>query len=502
LRVLLARVTLSPGEAVDTEMQVDHRNGTQVWLGARIVNLLHDPDVEGLIIALHDISGRKRAESELSHQAFHDALTGLPNRALYRDRVEHALTRNARTGLDSAVLYLDLDGFKNVNDSLGHDSGDALLREVATRLLAAVRTGDTVARLGGDEFAILIEQSPRPLDEATAVADRALTALAAPYDIGGMRVLVSASVGIAAGDGHTTGAELVRNADIAMYRAKTTGKSQWITYDPHMREAAMERLQLETDLDGALERDEFRLVYQPVVRLETEQIVGFEALLRWHHPTLGVIVPDRFIPIAEESGSIVPIGEWVLRTACEMGAQWQRQYQRDPKLTMAVNISARQLASDDLVERVTEALASSALDPATLVLEMTETALIQDAPVAARRLQELRRLGVRLAIDDFGTGYSSLSYLRQFPVDILKIDRSFINTITDRSQIPAIVRGLLDLGRTLELETVAEGVEDDAQRDGLRDEHCALAQGFLFARPLDPADAEALLLQMNSGAVT
>jgi predicted signal transduction protein with EAL and GGDEF domain len=353
-----------------------------------------------------------------------------------------------------------------------------------------------VARLGGDEFAILVE-NPNPIDEATTVADRVLQALTAPFEISGTRITMSASIGIAASDGDCTADELVRNADIAMYRAKINGKAQWMTYDPLMHAAAMERLQLEKDLEDALEGNQFQLVYQPVVRLETQEIVGFEALLRWHHPTLGLIMPERFIPIVEECGAIVPIGQWVLGTACVVSARWQREHPHDPALTMAVNVSARQLADDDLAEQVAGAIANAMLDPTTLVLEMTETALIHDAAVAARRLHELRRLGVRLAIDDFGTGYSSLSYLRQFPVDILKIDRSFINTITDRTKIPAIVRGLLDLGRTLELETVAEGVEDDIQLDGLRDENCDLAQGYLFARPLDAIDAEALVAQIG-----
>jgi diguanylate cyclase (GGDEF)-like protein/PAS domain S-box-containing protein len=496
LTALFARVTANPGEVLDTELQIENHSGGRLWLGARMVNMLDDPDVEGVILALHDISDRKRVERDLSHQAFHDGLTGLPNRALFRDRVEHALRRTSRTGLDPAALYLDLDGFKNVNDSLGHDAGDELLRLASTRLLTAVRSADTVARLGGDEFAILIEQSPNALDEATSVADRVLQALTLPFDINGTRITISASIGIAVSDGSCSGDDLVRNADIAMYKAKVAGKAQWMTYDPGMHAAAMERLQLETDLEQALAGNQFRLVYQPVVRLETQEIVGFEALLRWHHPTLGLIVPDKFIPIAEESGAIVPIGQWVLRTACELAARWQLEYPRDRPLTMAVNLSARQLAADDLVEQVAEAVAHVGLDPTTLVLEMTETALIHDAAVAARRLHELRHLGVRLAIDDFGTGYSSLSYLRQFPVDILKIDRSFINTITDRTKIPAIVRGLLDLGRTLELETVAEGVEDDIQRDSLRDENCELAQGYLFARPLDAFRAEALLAQI------
>jgi EAL domain-containing protein (putative c-di-GMP-specific phosphodiesterase class I) len=338
------------------------------------------------------------------------------------------------------------------------------------------------------------------VDEAEAVADRVLHALAVPCSLDdGHAVTVSASLGIAAGTVEATAASLLRDADVAMYRAKTTGKARWTVYDPAMRTAAVERLMLESDLIGALDRGELALVYQPVVALETEEVVGFEALIRWHHPTLGLVVPDRFIPIAEDTGLIIPIGAWVLQEACQTAARWQRDYPHQPPLSMAVNVSGRQISSPDLLVHVAAALEASGLDPNTLVVEMTETALIRDTVVAARRLHELRGLGIRLAIDDFGTGYSSLSYLRQFPVDILKIDRSFIDSINDRDKVPAIVRGLLDLGRTLELETVAEGVELGVQRDRLRDEHCDFAQGFLFARPLEPEDAENLLMQIAAG---
>jgi diguanylate cyclase (GGDEF)-like protein/PAS domain S-box-containing protein len=488
-----ARALLSPGHVFEAEFEVADRDGRPMWLGTRLVNLLEDPDVAGVVVNIHDATHRKLAEQELVHQAFHDSLTGLPNRALFGDRVGQALERDRRTPLHAAVLYLDLDGFKGVNDSFGHEAGDRLLCEVAHRLLSAVRAGDTVTRLGGDEFAILLEQSNRPIAEAQEVSRRILQSLLMPVEIESQLVTISASVGIALADSDSTAASLMRDADIAMYRAKAVGKGQSVVYEPSMRTAAVERLRIENDLVHALERDQLRLAYQPVVLMETGEILGFEALLRWHHPELGVLPPDKFIPVAEESGLIAPIGQWVLGEACRQAAQWRRDLPASGNLSMAVNVSGRQVASDTLVQHVATALADSGLAPSSLVLEMTETVLIQDPETAAARLQELRRLGVRLAVDDFGTGYSSLSYLRQFSVDILKVDRSFVATITDAVAIPPIVRGLLDLGRTLGLEIIAEGVEYDVQREVLLAQGCDLAQGFLFARPLSPSDARTLL---------
>jgi diguanylate cyclase (GGDEF)-like protein/PAS domain S-box-containing protein len=493
LRALLVEVAATPGHVVNAEIQVRAASGDDVWMTARIANKLDDPDVCGVIIALQNVSGRKLAERELSHQAFHDALTGLPNRALFRDRVNHALRRAKRTGVHAAVLYIDLDGFKAVNDTLGHERGDDLLQQVANRLKAAVRADDTVARLGGDEFAVLIDQSPYPSAASVPVAQQILEALVVPFDVGGSMIEISASVGIAVADGGSTASTLLGNADLAMYSAKLNGKTTFVRYHPSMRAAAMQHLQLETDVRQAVARGELRVLYQPVVRLTTEEVVGFEALLRWDHPTLGAVSPDVFIPIAEENGSIAAIGEWVLRTACATGARWQRDHPRRSKLTMAVNLSARQLAHPGLLTTVADALDASGLDPATLVLEVTETALVEDPVGAAWVLHALHDLGVRLAIDDFGTGYSSLSYLSTFPVDILKVDKSFVDGITDRDRVPAIVRGMLELGRTLDLEMVAEGVEDEIQRDGLRANRCDLAQGYLFARPLDADAAHALL---------
>lgn len=492
-RDVFERALALPGRTFEAELRVRHHAGRELWLATRMVNLLADPDVRGVVVNLHDITDRKAAEQELAHLAFHDGLTGLANRALFRDRVDHALRRRERNDADIAVVFLDLDGFKTVNDSLGHGAGDHLLTEVASRLIGTVRGGDTVARLGGDEFAVLVEESSDPLAEATALAERILGSLSTPIDLDGRAVTVSTSLGIATSDEGATVTSLLRDADVAMYRAKATGGARWTIYRPEMRDSAVERLSLGNDLSRALGDQQLMLHYQPVVDLRTEAIVGFEALLRWNHPTEGSIPPDRFIPLAEDSGLIVPIGRWVLQEACRTAAEWVRSSTAHAGLTMAVNVSARQLASPDLLTHVEEALAAADLDPGHLVLEMTETALIKDVDAAAEALAALRALGVRLAIDDFGTGFSSLSYLRQFPVDILKIDRSFTATITGAPRAPALVRGLLALARELGLETIAEGIELPSQRDHLRRERCDLAQGYLFSPAVDVGTATALL---------
>jgi diguanylate cyclase (GGDEF)-like protein/PAS domain S-box-containing protein len=489
------RALSSPGTIFESEDEVISLDGRRIWISSRMVNLLADPDVAGVVVNMHDATHRKEAEQHLAHQSFHDALTGLPNRALFGDRVEQALRRDRRSGLDPAVIYFDLDSFKGVNDSLGHEAGDRLLCEVSRRLLNAVRTGDAVTRLGADEFAVLIEQSSRPLDEAEEVTRRVLQSLEVPIEVESQFVTVSASVGIAVADAESTASSLLRDADVAMYRAKLTGRGRSVIYEPAMRAAAMERLRLETDLVHALVAHQFRLEYQPVVSLTTNLIVGFEALLRWDHPDFGVVPPDKFIPIAEDTGLIVQIGRWVLGEACRQAARWREELPGSGDLSMAVNVSGRQIASPNLVQHVAQSLAASGLAPAALILELTETVLVREADLAARRLAELQHLGVRLAVDDFGTGYSSLSYLRQFPFDILKVDKSFVATITDADAIPAIVRGLLELGRTLGLETVAEGVEDIMQRNALRAHGCELAQGFLFSRPMTPVAARALLAE-------
>jgi len=491
-RSVLARWWSTSGVVDESEVRATEYNGSERWFGVRAANLSDDPAVGGMVINLRDITDRKRVERELSHSAFHDSLTGLANRALFHDRLEQALLRTSRTGMGVAVVFLDLDGFKTINDVGGHDAGDEVLREVASRLSSAVRTLDTVSRLGGDEFAILIEEAPRARDEAELVADRVLQSLTAPFSAGSQHIVLSASIGIAVGDIADTASSMIRNADMAMYKAKNTGKAKWTSYEPAMATETLDRIALENDLRQALELQQFRLVYQPVIDLQANEVVGFEALLRWDHPTRGVINPVTFVSIAESNGSIVAIGRWVLEAACGTAANWQHSYPH-AQLTMAVNLSARQIATPDIVEHVAAALDKSGFPAALLILEMTESVLVQDAELAARRLHELRALGVRLAIDDFGTGYSSLSYLRQFPIDILKIDKSFTDTITDRSNLPPIVRGMLDLAKTMDMQTVAEGIEHDIQADSLRDQQCEFGQGFLFAEPLSIEEAAALL---------
>ena len=493
LRDLVARAVATPGEVHLAEVALDAPRDEVRVLDARAVSLLGDPDVRGVVVTLHDATERKDAAEELTHQAFHDPLTGLANRALFRDRLDQALRRAVRSGLDPAVIFLDVDGFKKVNDSLGHEAGDALLVALTERVTHTVRPEDTVARLGGDEFAVLIEEAPDPLATAVATAEHILAALGLPLVLGGETVVLSASLGIEVGHPPADPSSVLRNADVAMYRAKSSASDGWVAFDPSMRAQAQQRLHLETDLAFALERGELRVVYQPVVELATGLITGFEALLRWDHPIDGPIAPDVFVPVAEDTGLIVPIGAWVLREACAAVMSWPVERHVDRPLRVGVNVSGVQIAHPDLADHVARALASSGMPAELLVLEITETALIGDPEAGAAHLAELRRMGIRFAIDDFGTGYSSLSYLRQFPVDILKIDRSFVAGISEQDGLPAILRGVLDLGRTLGLDIVAEGIEQADQLARLQEGRCRFGQGYLFARPLpSPAVAELL----------
>jgi diguanylate cyclase (GGDEF)-like protein len=421
--------------------------------------------------------------------AFNDSLTGLPNRALLLDRLELALGRAEREDQPVSVLFLDLDGFKVVNDSLGHVAGDRLLIEVARRLSGCLRRGDTAARIGGDEFAILLGDIGNP-DRARHVAERVIAALGEPFTVLEREVFVSASIGIAYGqhDAH----DLLRNADVAMYRAKRSGEGgAYAIFEPSMHAAVIERLEIEADLRRAIERDELVLHYQPIIELASGRVVGLEALLRWAHPRRGLVMPFEFIPLAEETRLIVELGRWVLQEACRQAAQWRA----DPRMGrpwVSVNLSGLQLLDDSLDAEVTAALADSGLDPAALTLEITETVLVQDVAAAVDRLEKLRALGVSIAIDDFGTGYSSLRYIRRFPADVLKVAKPFVDGLHDETDA-ALVRTIIALADSLGLRTVGEGIEDREQLARLLELGCTLGQGYLFARPLAAHDVSDLL---------
>jgi diguanylate cyclase (GGDEF)-like protein len=462
---------------------IDHRDLSLVIIAVLLATLV----LLRQFLAQKDLL---RTQGRLSYQSLHDALTGLPNRVLVIDRAQQMLARARRAGRPVAALYVDIDGFKHVNDRFGHASGDEVLRVVSARLLEVVREADTVGRLGGDEFVVLLENLT--LDAGPElVAERICQVLNRPIDVHarGQTVSVTASVGVALGQ-RASADELLRDADFALYEAKGAGKNRWIVFESSMQTAAQDRLELEMDLWSALDAGQFFLLYQPTFDLQSETITGVEALLRWRHPVRGVIPPDTFIPLAEQTGLIVPIGRWVLRVACHQAAAWRRQSRA---LGISINVSARQLDDIGLVDEVARTLAITGLDPGTVMLEITETTLMRDADAAASRLRELKALGVRIAIDDFGTGYSSLAYLRQFPVDALKIDRSFISAIASSSESKAMIHTLVQLGKTLGIETVGEGIEEQFQLRQLQLEHCDSGQGFLFARPLQAEAIDEML---------
>jgi diguanylate cyclase (GGDEF)-like protein len=433
-----------------------------------------------------------RLYEQVRHQAFHDPLTRLANRTLFRDRLEHALARTNRGLEQVAVLFVDLDDFKTVNDSLGHPAGDALLVAVGERLVGVLRPGDTVARLGGDEFAVLVEDVADHRD-ALAPAERILAAFAAPFSVAGSELFIGASVGIALGAAADRSAdEVLRNADFAMYQAKSMGKRRYAVFEPGMRAAAVERVELAMLLRSAIDREELILHYQPIVDLRTGVVRGLEALVRWQQPERGMLMPGDFIPIAEETGLIVPLGRWVLRKACRQATEWQARFPAEPPLSVSVNISPRQFADPRLVDEVAEALADSGLGARSLTLEITESLLMTDSDSAITKLAGIKALGVRLAIDDFGTGYSSLSYLQRFPIDVLKIDRAFVDGVGE-AEGSALIRSIVDIGRTLHLETIAEGVERPEQPAQLIELECGLGQGFLMNRPQDAETIERFL---------
>jgi diguanylate cyclase (GGDEF)-like protein len=431
---------------------------------------------------------RKRAhaaELALLHQAFHDGLTGLPNRALLLDRLSHALARGERRPTHTAVLFLDIDRFKGVNDSLGHAVGDHLIVAVADRLRSVVRPGDTVARFGGDEFVILCEELDHER-EAVAIAERMAHSLVVPFHLGDRRIVLTASIGVAfaSSSSRETADSLLRGADCAMYRAKERGRHRIELFDDDMRARALARLETENDLRTAIDEGQLRVYYQPVVELPDTRVIGVEALVRWEHPHRGLVLPSDFIPLAEESGLILPIGALVLREACGQVAMWNGAHRRRAALSASVNLSAHQLVFPGLAEVVAQALADSALDPKLLCLEITETVLMEEAASSRAALDSLKELGVQLAVDDFGTGYSSLLYLRRFPVDVLKVDRSFVSGLGQSPADTAIVAGVVGLAHALGLVPVAEGVETPEQAARLVELGCSLAQGYLWSRPL------------------
>ena len=433
----------------------------------------------------------KRREEELSFLATHDPLTGLPNRTLILDRVERMLARSARSQTPVAALFVDLDNFKSINDTLGHGVGDELLRAVAARLDGVVRDADALGRLGGDEFVVISEALTLSVGPEL-IAERLLDALKQPFKLGGdqeTRVTVTASIGVAAGE-RISAEELLRDADIAMYRAKWDGKHRYVVFEDGMQHTVQHRMELEMDLREALENEEFFLVYQPTLDLHDMRPTGVEALIRWKHPVRGTVQPDNFIPLLEETGLITEVGKWVLQEACSQGAKWRHA---GYPIGMAVNVSGRQLDTDQLMADIEDALSDSGLASEALTIEITETTLMRNVEETARRLTQIKALGVRIAIDDFGTGYSSLAHLQQFPVDALKIDRSFISQLQSNQEGETLIHTLVQLGKALSIETFAEGIEQQQELSLLQDEDCDNGQGFLFARPLDVAATEAFL---------
>jgi diguanylate cyclase (GGDEF)-like protein/PAS domain S-box-containing protein len=490
-RVLEAHaVTHATGEPLCIEYRLIARDGHVVWVHDE-ARLIADqaggaPVLQGYLL---DVTERMEAEAELRHQAFHDSLTGLANRALFTDRVQHALVIGSVVGREAAVLFVDLDDFKTVNDTLGHSVGDQLLSAVGVRLCDALSPRHTVARIGGDEFAILVEED-EGVAAAADTAERLITALQSPLDVGGREIFVTASIGIAVGDNAD---ELLRSADVAMYRAKTRGGAQYVIYAPRMDEDVVGRLELVADLRRARIDDDFVLHYQPVVELETGTIVGVEALVRWQHATRGMLRPSTFIPLAEETGRIVEIGRWVLAEACRHAARWRAELPGADELRVSVNVSPRQIRRPGLLEDVRSALDESGLVPAALELEITESVVARRRDEMTSILNSVAAVGVRLALDDFGTGYSSLSLLQDLPVQVLKIDRSFVSGLGTGPERVAFVRAIVDLAATLGLTVVAEGIEDRSQAAALRQLGCRLGQGFYFAHPLERRELELLL---------
>jgi diguanylate cyclase (GGDEF)-like protein/PAS domain S-box-containing protein len=491
-------VALRSGTSVTSLWRVKHFDGSWRHLEVITTNLLSDLTVEGMVLTMRDVSERIGLEEELKHQAFHDSLTGLANRPLFHDRLEHALLRANRSATPLAILFIDLDDFKLVNDSLGHSAGDELLVAVAKKISGSLRSSDTAARFGGDEFAVLLEQTTNSL-EVFEVADRITTELTVPVEIQGHQITARASIGIVFTQaGVVEGpADLMQAADVAMYAAKTNGKGHYQVYEPAFQSAIMDRLERTADLQRATDFREFELYYQPIVRLADGGLVGHEALVRWNHPQRGLLLPGDFIPLAEETGLIVPLGRWVLREACRQTRLWQIQHDTARTTRVSVNVSAKQFQHVDLVADVTSALHDAGLAPQSLVLEMTESILVENVDAIIVRMGELKQVGVSLAIDDFGTGYSSLSYLKDFPVDILKLDKSFVDDLGGPTENGALAESIIMLANKLHLQTTAEGIETKGQLDALRSFGCQLGQGFYFSKPLPTSKVDGSLSEID-----
>jgi diguanylate cyclase (GGDEF)-like protein/PAS domain S-box-containing protein len=493
----MIQVGLQKGQ-FEAEGELRRANGTTAsfhWSGA----VLEDERgrVRGLTLSGRDMTERKSLEEQLARQAFQDALTTLPNRALFMDRLAHALSRRDQGDRQIAVLFLDLNRFKIINDSLGHSQGDQLLVQVSRRLETCVRPEDTIARLGGDEFGILLENVDT-VAAPVAVAERIATQLEAPFLLDGREVFVSTSVGIAVSPPRACRPEeMLRDADLAMYNAKGRGSSYEI-FDGHISAPSLERLDIELDLRKAVARQEFRVFYQPVVSLDSGRVTQMEALVRWLHPKRGLLSPAEFITLSEETGLIVPMGLWVLAEACQQAKRWQAEHRRAIPLTVSVNLSGRQFQQPDLVQQIAHILDQTHLDPAALTVEITESVVMHDAPATLVKLRVLKELGVRIAIDDFGTGYSSLSYLRRFPVDTLKIDRSFVQGIGCNAEDIAIVRAVVTVARSLNLSVTAEGIESSEQVTLLQSLGCDRGQGYFFAKPMEPGALTELLRRSPS----
>jgi diguanylate cyclase (GGDEF)-like protein/PAS domain S-box-containing protein len=476
-------------------MEFRVRAGDGSWRHVEVIcnNRFSDSDVQGMIVNARDVTRRKRAEEQLRYQALHDPLTELPNRRLFVNRLQHALRRTRRRPeRQAAVLFMDLYNFKVINDSVGHETGDKLLVGVAERLRSLLRPNDTLARFGGDEFTVLIEDTEDPAD-AMRVAERIIDGFREPFVLDGQEFFAAASIGIAYGSAGTTNAEeVLGKADAAMYRAKKSGPLGYEVFDRSMYLQAAGRLKLENDIRRAFLAEEFVVHYQPIVDLRSDEVQGVEALLRWNHPERGLLNPDEFIPLAEEIGLIVPMGEAVLEEACRRAVRWQEEHPRLPPLLMNVNLSAKQLERPDLITTVEGALHMTGLDPACLTLDVTETAYVKVLGGNTAALNDLRRLGVKISIDDFGVGYSSLSYLKRLPADILKLDRSFVEGLGEDPEDTAIIQMVIGLARTLGIEIIAEGVHSEAVTI-LKEMGCNLAQGFFFSEPLPPEEVPRFL---------